>query len=265
MAKASGLNAKKIALDLIDEPKGIIRLEIDSGEIQGLAENIRELGLLQPIIVRPDKDRFEIVFGHRRYLAHKVLKNREIACIVRRLSDVECAVMRGTENIQRVDLSPIEEAAIYSDLHDNHNLTYDEIGKRMSKSPGVVKRRLDLLRMPPQLQKAIHAKQISYGVAEALWSIGDIGGIDYYLSFAIEHGVTVTVARQWAKDWKDQHRRAESDVDGGRGVISPVEPRPTYLPCDICRGPEDVVNMQLFHCCQECAKKIRVALGGSQG
>lgn len=264
MPKASGLTAKKIALDLIDEPKGIIRLEIDPGRLQDLAENIKEVGLLQPIVVRPDAERFEIVFGHRRYLAHKILEAGKIACVVRDLSDIECAIMRGTENIQRDDLSPIEEAAIYSDLHDNHGLSYDDIGKRMSKSAGVVKRRLDLLRMPPQLQKAVHLKQIGYAVAEELWSIGDIGGIDYYLSFAIEHGVTQAVARSWAKEWKDQKRRAEAGTDEGGGVANPLEPRPTYLPCDICSGPEDVQNMQLFRCCKECAKKLRVALSVSE-
>jgi len=134
----------------------------------------------------------------------------------------------------------------------------------MSKSAGVVRRRLDLLRMPAQLQKAIHKKQISFTVAEELWSIGDIGGIEYYLSFAIEHGVTAAVARSWAKDWKDSKRRAESVNGEGRGVASPLEPRPTYLPCDICKGPEDVQDMQLFHCCKECAKKLRVALSESQ-
>lgn len=263
MAKALGLTAKKIALDLINEPKGIVRLDIDPREIQCLADNIQEVGLLQPIIVRPDKERYEIVFGHRRFLAHKILEARNISCIVRHLTDIECAVMRGTENIQRVDLTPIEEAAIYSDLHDNHNLSCDEIGKRMSKSPGIVKRRLDLLRMPPQLQKAIHSRQITYGVAEALWTIGDIGGIDYYLGFAVEHGVTVAVARTWAKEWKDRKRREESDVAGGRGPTNPLEPRPTYLPCDICQGPEDVTNMQTLHTCKACFQNIRDALSAN--
>ncbi len=260
MARASGLNPKKIALDLIDEPKGIVRLDIDPEEVQSLAENIKEVGLLQPIIVRPDKERYEIVFGHRRFLAHTILKARTILCVVRHLTDIECAIMRGTENIQRVDLSPIEEAAIYSDLHDNHHLSYDEIGKRMSKSPGIVKRRIDLLRMPPQLQKAVHSKEISYGVAEALWSIGDPGGIDYYLGFAVEHGVTVVVARTWAKEWKDRQRREASDVAGSRGPANPLEPRPTYLPCDICHGPEDVMKMQTLHTCKSCFQNIRDAL-----
>ncbi|MBA7495896.1 Nucleoid occlusion protein [subsurface metagenome] len=264
MPKASGLKVREIPLELLDEPKGSIRLEIDPGEITSLAENINEIGLLLPINVRGVAERFEIVAGHRRFLAFKKLKRKSISCIVGRFSDVGSALARASENLRRVDLSPIEEAAIYGDLHDNHGMSYDEIGQRMGKSSGVVKRRIDLLRMPPQLQKAVHLKQIGYAVAEELWSIGDIGGIDYYLSFAIEHGVTQAVARSWAKEWKDQKRRAESGTDEGRGVASPLEPRPTYLPCDICKGPEDVQNMQLIHCCKECSKKLRAALGVSQ-
>lgn len=252
MKKASGLNARKIALDLIDEPKGIVRMEVDPGEIQGLADNIKEVGLLQPIIVRPDGGRFEIVFGHRRYLAHKVLKARNIACIVRVISDVECAIMRGTENVLRVDLSPIEEAAIYSDLHDNHGLSYDEIGKRMGRSPGIVKRRLDLLKMPAQLQKAVHIKAINYSVAEELWSLGDNSAIDYFLGYAIDHGATQAVVRRWVKDWKDEQRRKESGTGGGGGDKAPLESRPVYVACDLCEGPMELGSETLFRTCPKC-------------
>lgn len=259
MPKVSEGKLKRIRLDEIDEPSGVVRLEIDPDEVADLGANIKEVGLLQPILVRPVGDRFEIVAGHRRYLAVRGLGWKEIRCIIRRIDDIQCALARASENLRRVDLSPIEEAAIYSDLLDNHKLTYDQIGKRMGKTAGVVKRRLDLLRMPPQLQKAIHKKQISYGVAEELWSLQDIGAIDYYLGFAIDHGVTVAVARDWVKDWKAAKRREASDVEGGGEPQSPAEVRPTYLPCDICHGPEDVMKMSTVHCCEVCGKKLKAA------
>ena len=252
MVKASGLNAKNVEMDLIDEPKGVVRLEIDPGQVKGLAENIDEVGLLQPIIVRPDGERFEIVLGHRRYLAHKVLKARKIACIVRVLSDVECAIMRGTENVQRVDLSPIEEAAIYADLRDTHNLSHDQIGKKMGKSPGIVKRRLDLLKMPPHLQQAIHIKAINYSVAEELWSLGDNSAIDYFLGYAVDHGATQAVVRGWVKDWKDEQRRKQSGTGEGGGARAPMETRPVYVACDLCEGPMELGSETLFRTCPKC-------------
>lgn len=263
MAKASKATTRKIALDQIDEPKGIIRLEIDPGELEDLAESIREVGLLQPIIVRPDSDRFEIVFGHRRYLAHRLLEARKIDCIVRVLSDVECALARAAENLQRVGLSPIEEAAIYGDLRDNHGLSYDQIGKRMGKSPGVVRRRLDLLKMPPQLQKAVHKKEISFSVAEELWSLGDISDIDYYLAFAIENGAKREVVRGWVKDCKDAKRRAASAGGEGSPPPSPMEPSPVYMPCDVCRGPMELGTETTIRSCPNCSKLISEAIKGA--
>jgi len=263
MAKPSKATARKIALDQIDEPKGVIRLDIDPIELEDLAESIREVGLLQPIIVRPDAERFEIVFGHRRFLAHKILEARKIDCIIRDLSDVECALARASENLQRVGLSPVEEAAIYADLRDNHGLTYDQISKRMGKSPGVVRRRLDLLKMPPQLQQAVHKKAISYSVAEELWSLGDNSAIDYYLGFAIDNGATQTVVRSWVKDWKDRKRREGSGAAEGGEVVSPSEPRPVYVPCDVCLEPMELGKETVIRSCLNCTKLIRDALKGA--
>lgn len=262
MAKVSGLSAKNIDMDLIDEPKGIVRLDIDASEIRDLADNIKEVGLLQPILVRPVNDRFEVVFGHRRYLAHKILEARKIACIVRVLSGLDCAVMRGTENVQRVDLSPVEEAAIYADLHNSHGLSYDDIGKRMGKSAGVIKRRLDLLKMPSQLQKAIHIKAINYSVAEELWSLGDNSAIDYFLGYAVDHGATQAVVRGWVKDWKDEQRRKESGTGQSGGETAPLETRPVYVPCDLCLQAMELGSETLFRTCAKCSKTISDAVKG---
>lgn len=260
MAKVSKSKNRLIPLDQIDEPSGVVRLEINPSEIKDLAESIREVGLLQAAVVRPVGDRFEIVVGHRRYLAHKLNDARGIECVIRELSDLECALVRATENIQRVGLSPIEEAAIYADLRDNHNLTYEQISKRMGKSPGVVRRRLDLLKMPPALQKAVHHKQVTYSVAEELWSLGDDASIDYYLSFAIENGATRDVVRAWVKDAKDRKRREGSAGVVGGGEQSPMEPRPVYVACDICHGSMELGTEMIFRSCPTCTDHIKKAM-----
>lgn len=262
MGKALKAKLQDIKLDVIDEPAGVIRLEIEQEELKDLAKNIQAVGLLQPILVRPVNGRFEIIHGHRRYLAHKLLEKTRITCIVRKIDDLHSALARASENSGRVDLSPIEEAAVYANLCDNYGLTTDEVGKHMGKSPGIVKRRMDLLRMPPQLQKAIHQKQISYGVGEELWRIEDIGMVDYYLGFAVDHGVTVAVARGWVKDYRDSKRRAESDVGGGDRQRSPSEPRPIYVTCDLCQGPMELGSEEVIRACSDCVGMVRKALKG---
>lgn len=260
MAKVSGLIAKRLPMERIVEPGAVVRMEIDPEEIQKLADNIAEIGLLQPIVVRAVAGNFEIVDGHRRFLAHRLLERTAINCTVVKMDDVECAVARASANVWHVDITPIEEAAIYADLRDVHGLTINEIGKRMTKSPGIIKRRLDLLKMPPQLQKAIHIKAINYSVAEELWSLGDNSAIDYYLGYAVDHGATQIVVRGWVKGWKDEQRRKEAGTGGGGGDRSPLEVRPVYVPCDLCLEAMELGKETLFRTCPNCSKSITDAL-----
>lgn len=100
---------RRIKLDLIDRPVDIVRLEINEGQLRELADSIQGRGLLQPIGVTPRGDRFMIVFGDRRYLAHELLKKKDIMCHVEDIEDSQVVVDRAVENIQRVELTPFEE------------------------------------------------------------------------------------------------------------------------------------------------------------
>src|SRR3972149_9973151 len=101
-----------ISIDSIDRPVKIAREVIDPERVRELAESIREVGLWEPVLIRPSNGRYEMVAGDRRYLAHKLLNFKEIKAIVRELDDRDTVVIRGIENLQRVDLSPSEEAAV---------------------------------------------------------------------------------------------------------------------------------------------------------
>lgn len=260
MAKRLKAVSKTIKLELIDEPAGIIRLEIDPEEIKGLAANIKAVGLLQPIVVRAVNERYEIVYGHRRFLAVKSLGREEISCIVRAFSDVDCALARASENRCRVDLSPVEEAAVYADLRDRFGLSYDEISDHMGVSGGIVRRRLDLLKMPESLQQAVHFKRITVGVAEEFSRLSDPAKIDYFLGYAVEHGCTVLVARGWVNDEKKRERGAVADVAGGGDTVTPLESTPVYISCDLCRGPVKIEELRHFRTCVDCFNFMREAV-----
>jgi len=262
MAKASKTKGGKFPLGSIDEPAGVIRIDISDEGITELANSIQSIGQLQAILLRPVGDRLEIVFGHRRFLAIKKLGHTEIRAEIKDLNDVEVALMRATENIVALRLSPIEEGAVYRDLLDIHKLTLDEVGKRMGKSIGVVKRRMDLLKMPACLQKAIHSKQINYGVAEELWALGDLGKIDYYLAFAVEHGATVLVVRAWVQDEKKKIRTQTGDVGPGGSLSNPMQGRPVYVACDVCLGSMELGTETVLRACGVCIKAIEKAVKG---
>lgn len=257
MAKRARQKVSDVDIKLIDEPKEIVRMDIEQDYIDELAQSISELGLLQPILLAYDNDRYEIVAGHCRYLAHKKIGLSVIKAVVRDMTQTEIGLARATENIARRDLTPIEEAATYKNLMDKYGLTIEKVSQKMGKTPGTIRRRMDLMRMPPSLQKAIHHRQISMTVAEELWPISDEASLDYYLMFAIENGCTKEVARQWAKDWKDTVRRAGTSGDqGGHVQTSIFEPRPTYVPCDICENPVELGKDKMFRCCPSCSGLI---------
>jgi len=253
---------KMIEMGLIDEPDGVIRLEINPDTILELSESIKAIGLLQPILLRPKGKRYEIVYGHRRFLATQRIGSARILASIKELDDQTTALMRATENIEREDISAIEEAAVYKDLMETGGLTIEQISSRMGKSVGIIKRRLDLLKMPPCLQKAVHLKQIGYSIAEELWRLGNLGEIEYLLGYAVYHGATQSVVRIWVKDKLDERRREKSGNEPGRGAISPLATRPVYVACDSCSNPMEIGQETVLRCCKVCTEAIITATKG---
>lgn len=261
MAKRLKATVKDVELAKIKPPKAMVRMDIDKEYIKELAQSISETGLLQPILIAIDGDEYETVAGHCRYLAHLELGLTKIKAIVKQMTQEEIGLARATENISRLDLTPLEEAGTYRNLIDEYGLTLEQVSIKMGKSPGTIKRRMDILRMPPILQKAVHTKQVSMTVAEELWPIADPASLDYYLMFAIENGCTKEVARSWAKDWKDSVRRSGTASDQGHHEqISVFEPRPTYIPCDLCIDPVDINETIVMRICKKCDGLIKKAL-----
>lgn len=247
---------RDIEIDKINPPQKQDRLTIDQTEIEELAKSIDEVGLLSPIEVQIRADGYEIVFGHRRWLAHKILKKKTIKARVIELDDEVIKIRRATENIGRANLTALEEGLIYIDLQESFNLKPDQIANRCGKGVSRVKRHIALTRMPIKIRDAVHTKKISIGVAEELWRCADDGQRDYLLDLCIDHGVTVMVVRQWVSDYNKESRRTETDIGEGGGVYNQFEPQPTYYPCDICNGPEDITKQKLMRLCVTCYKKL---------
>ncbi|GAI55360.1 unnamed protein product, partial [marine sediment metagenome] len=114
-------------------------------------ESMKEIGLIHAIIVAERDGKYEVVAGQRRWLAAKKLGWGRIKAEVRELDRTQIALIRANENLQREGLSPIEEAAVYADLFDEHKFTIKMIAKHMGKASGTITSRMDLLKMDEQL------------------------------------------------------------------------------------------------------------------
>lgn len=262
--KISKSTFKKIKLDQIDRPVEIVRMEIDEAELKELADSIQERGLMQPIGVTPRAGRFMIVYGDRRFLAHKLLKKPGIMCRIEEISDDQIVIDRATENLQRVDLTPLEEGHIYLGLSEKAGMSLKEISRRVGKSAGVVQRRMDILRMPDSFQRALHKRSISLSVAEELWSCPDESRREYFLELAVEHGITKRIAKDWVDEYKKEKRTAEATGEEGGSLGSAYEEMPIYRSCDACKGPVDYKDLKELRICPSCFTTITKALSNQK-
>jgi ParB family chromosome partitioning protein len=254
------LEVKLVPIDLIDRPETIARLEIDAVELEELRASIREQGLHYPLLLNVVGERYEIVAGDRRYLAIKGLGWPDIPAKCKVMSREEVLLIRATENLQRKDLSPIEEGLEYSRMIDVLGISIEEVARKLGKGPGHVKRRLDLLRMPDSFQRALHAKSIAVSTAEELWSCPDEVYREYLLEMSVEHGVTRDVARMWVQDYKKSLRSSPHAGEGSpleRGI---TENQPIFRACDCCRGPVDMSKLKELRICPGCFRFIVEAL-----
>lgn len=147
------------------------RERFDEGALRELAASIKEHGVIQPIIVRKIGDKYEIIAGERRYKASALAGLTKIPAIIRNLDDKETSKVALLENLQRKNLSAIEEARTYQKILDLDQMTQFELAKTMGKSQPVVANKLRLLTLPDEVQEALLKEQISERHARSLLSL----------------------------------------------------------------------------------------------
>ncbi|WP_433746014.1 nucleoid occlusion protein [Falsibacillus pallidus] len=150
------------------------RTVFDTEKIEELARTIHIHGIIQPIVVREfDNERFEIIAGERRWRAVQSLGWDVVPVIVKNMSDTETASVALIENLQREELSPIEEAIAYGKLLELHSLTQEALAQRLGKGQSTVANKLRLLKLPQEVQDALLNKQLTERHARALIPLKD--------------------------------------------------------------------------------------------
>ncbi|AIE61694.1 nucleoid occlusion protein [Bacillus methanolicus] len=165
---------KKIPIEDIVPNRFQPRTVFDDEKIEELARTIHTHGIIQPIVVREfGNNQFEIIAGERRWRAMKKLGWDEVPAIIKNLNDTETASMALIENLQREELSPIEEAIAYGKLLELHNLTQEALAQRLGKGQSTVANKLRLLKLPNEVQEALLNKIITERHARSLIPLKD--------------------------------------------------------------------------------------------
>ncbi|MEM6892034.1 MAG: ParB/RepB/Spo0J family partition protein [Pseudomonadota bacterium] len=153
------------------------RKRFDSAPLDDLVASIKEKGVLQPLIVRPSRDGYEIVAGERRWRAAQQAQLHSLPVIVREFSDIEVLEVAIIENIQRADLNPVEEAAGYRQLMDKFGHTQGKLAEALGKSRSHIANLLRLLTLPDSVQNYVSEGVLSAGHARALITCEDPEGL----------------------------------------------------------------------------------------
>ncbi len=203
---------KTLRLSEIEPNKSQPRTVFDEENIKGLAESIKEHGLIQPIVVRPLPNgiTYQIIAGERRWRACKLLKMEEVPVIIRETDELEAAQLAIVENVQRADLNPVEEAMAYRALMDKYGMTQDRLAEVMGKSRPYIANLTRLLSLPEEALTALSNGEISVGHAKVLLSIDDKDSLIYALNTIISEKLSVRQTEKLAAELSKEEVEKET-------------------------------------------------------
>jgi ParB family transcriptional regulator, chromosome partitioning protein len=161
----------EIDTDLIDPNPAQPRSKSNRGDLEGLAASIRESGVVQPVLVRKRGNRYQLIAGERRWLATQLAGRLKIPAVIREVPDDKLLEVALIENIQRQELTPIEEAQAYRSLIQDYRLTQEEAAQKVGKDRASVANTLRLLKLPASVQEWVHDGKISMGHARTLLAL----------------------------------------------------------------------------------------------
>ncbi len=176
------------------------RRTFDEEKLRELAASMREHGILQPLLVTPRGDDFELVAGERRLRAARLAGLHRVPVIIREVDARESLKLALLENVQREDLNPVEEALGYRRLADEFGMTQQDIAERLGKSRSAVANTLRLLQLPVEIQARIESGEITAGHARALLGAASLADRDELATLVSEHGWSVRRTEEWAQE-----------------------------------------------------------------
>lgn len=179
------------------------RTYFDEKALNDLAQSIKNLGVIQPITLRKNGEKFEIISGERRYRASKIAGLSSIPAYIRLVNDQELLEMALVENIQREDLDPIEVALTYHRLLDEIGMTQENLSQRVGKERSTITNSIRLLKLPPDVQNAIRSGQISAGHGRAIIGLEEMGMQEQLFQKIINNGLNVRQTEQEAQKLKN--------------------------------------------------------------
>lgn len=210
---APGDTLAQIPVDSIEPNPNQPRVHFDEESLADLSASIKELGVLQPILVRPSSGgKYQLVAGERRWRAARKAGLSEIPAVVREISNLESVEQAIVENLHREDLTPLEEASAYQQLIEEFEYTHDKLASRLGKGRTSITNSLRLLQLPPKIQELLADGRLSAGSARALLGTTDLRFQEGLAIRAAAEGWSVRAVEQAVRE-REQGSSTDRPVD----------------------------------------------------
>lgn len=213
-----GERVVQLAVETVVPNPGQPRTVFDEAALEELAASIKQYGILQPLVVTREGAAYHIIAGERRWRAAQLAQLKTVPALVRTAHEQEKLELAILENVQRVDLSPLEQAVSIERLHQQFNLTYAEIGKRLGKAETTVHNTVRLLQLPEDARTALATGQITEGHARQVLALKDMPEYQAELTrLIVRNGWSVRQTERYVSSLKAgvrERARAEERVSG---------------------------------------------------
>ena len=250
---------RHIPVTRIVAPAPAVRFDVSGESVDELAESIKKIGLIEPLIVKQNKDKYEIIAGHRRFTACLRAAVKNVKCIVVDVNETDQETIKMHENTQRLNVSPVEQGVYFSYLVQKKKMKQSEIAEMMNVSEGFVSQRLSIMSWHDDLISAVDGGQISFSSARELSRITEEAALLSHLRQAVEHGVTPRVANVWWQDWL---KLQGADITGAAGKDHSNDTPAggnTSFNCGLCGEPFEYNKMVYLRLCNECYRELQDA------
>ncbi len=218
---AEGGDTHTLRISEIEPNRKQPRQDFDEAAIAELADSIRQHGLIQPIVVRPMEEGYQIVAGERRWRACRMLGMSDVPVVVKDFTDEETAQIALIENIQRQDLNPVEEAAAYRALMDEYGMTQEALSKAVGKSRSAIANSVRLLNLPDEIVEMLRKGKLSAGQAKAIASADSEDTMLEIAKLAADGKITVRGIEKLASERSDK----DVETEGKQSVPKTAEER----------------------------------------
>lgn len=241
-----------IPLEMIVPPTNPIRTNLDEHEFLALVDSMREIGQITAIVVVPHGDNFEIIAGHRRYLAAEHLRWPTLeARVVPRDEELNTAV-KIHENSFREAVSPEDEGRYFDKIIREKEIGIKDLAKLVNRSHYYVQSRLHCTTFPANIKDALREKRISLGVASELSKINDEGERRRLLAYAADQGCSTKTAKLWVDTWMITQEAIDAENLKAPQSTGPAHYAEPHFPCYTCATPTPISQLAVIRMCEGC-------------